>query len=119
MGAKPDELRENIANRLREAREAAGLSQGQVAKRLDMHRPTISEIEAGRRRVTGEDIARLSDLYGVDANWITEGQSGASAGTDKIMLAARQLSKLKDKDLDRLLKLLQMLRGAEGSDESK
>ena len=35
------------------------------------------------------------------------------------MLAARQLSKLKDKDLDRLLGLLQMLRGSEGGGESE
>ena len=37
-----------IAARIRAAREAAGLSQGQVARKLKMHRPTISEIEAGR-----------------------------------------------------------------------
>ena len=101
------------------ARETAGLSQGQVAKRLEMHRPTISEIEAGRRRVTGEEITRFGELYGVDANWITEGSIGSSEGTDKLMLAARQLSKLADKDLDRLLGLLQMLRGAGGKDESE
>ena len=42
-------MKECIASRLRSAREMAGLSQGQVAKMLGMHRPTISEIEAGRR----------------------------------------------------------------------
>jgi len=119
MTDKNVELREEIGGRLRMARETAGLSQGQVAKRLGMHRPTISEIEAGRRRVSGEEIAAFSELYGVDANWITEGSNTTSEGTDKIMLAARQLSKLKNKDLDRLLGLLQMLRGSEGSDAPK
>ena len=51
MKNRSAELREEIGGRLRMARETAGLSQGQVAKRLKMHRPTISEIEAGRRRV--------------------------------------------------------------------
>jgi transcriptional regulator with XRE-family HTH domain len=101
------------------ARETSGLSQGQVAKRLEMHRPTISEIEAGRRKVSAEEIASFGDLYGVDANWITEGSTGSSAGTDKLMLAARKLSNLKDKDLDKLLGLLQMLRGSEESDGRK
>ena len=36
-----------VAERLRLAREQAGLSQGQVARLLGKHRPTISEIEAG------------------------------------------------------------------------
>lgn len=119
MSKDSTELREAIAGRLRMARESAGLSQGQVAKRLGMHRPTISEIEAGRRRLSAEEIATFGDLYGVDANWITEGSGDTTAGTDKIMLAARQLSKLKNKDLDKLLGLLQMLRGTEGSDDSE
>jgi transcriptional regulator with XRE-family HTH domain len=113
------ELREGIAGRLRMAREAVGLSQGQVAKRLDMHRPTISEIEAGRRRVSAEEIASFAELYGIDANWITRGATGSVEDTDKIVLAARQLSMLKDKDLERLIHILQMLRGAGGKDESK
>ena len=35
-----------IANRLAEARKMAGLSQGQVARMIGLHRPAISEIEA-------------------------------------------------------------------------
>ena len=50
-----DSLRHGIAHRLRMAREMAGLSQGQVAKELGWHRPTVSEIEAGRRRVSAEN----------------------------------------------------------------
>ena len=117
MTDKNAERRAQIAGRLRMARETAGLSQGQVAKRLGMHRPTISEIEAGRRRVSAEEFAIFADMYGVDANWLTEGSSDRTEGTEKIMLAARQLSKLRDQDLDRLLDLLQMLRGGEGHNE--
>jgi transcriptional regulator with XRE-family HTH domain len=114
MNSRPSELREEIAGRLRMARETVGLSQGQVAKRLNMHRPTISEIEAGRRRVSAEEIAILAGLYGIDANWITEGSKGSVGDNDRILLAARQLSKLKDKDLERLMQLIQMLRGSRG-----
>ena len=110
-------LREKIAGRLRMAREAAGLSQGQVARRLKKHRPTISEIEAGRRRVTAEEITEFAELYGIDANWITEGAKNTVNDGDKILLAARQLSKLKDKDLERLMQLIQMLRGSGSEDE--
>lgn len=110
--------RTEIAARLRMAREAAGLSQGQVAKRLDLHRPSISEIEAGRRRVSAEELSALADMYGIDANWIVHGSS-QTRGSDKILLAARQLSKLKDRDLDRLMELIQMLRGSGKGHESE
>jgi transcriptional regulator with XRE-family HTH domain len=49
---------------LRAAREARGLSQGQVARRLGVHRPTVSEWEAGRTRVDALQLADLCALYG-------------------------------------------------------
>lgn len=109
--AKGTSNREQIAQRLRTAREAAGLKQAQVAKKLGLHRPTISEIEAGRRRVSAEELAVLADLYGVEVQWLTNTETSTKEESDKILIAARQLSKLKDRDLDRLMKLVNMLRG--------
>lgn len=59
----------DLAERLRIAREQAGLSQGQTAKLLDLHRPTISEIEAGRRKVKAEELAQFGEAYGVSVAW--------------------------------------------------
>ncbi len=99
----------SVPNRLREARDAAGLSQAQVAKKLQMHRPTITEIEAGRRRVTAEEIERFAKLYGVPIEWIVSGPSDKSPDP-RIMIAARELSKMSQTDLERLMKMLRMLR---------
>jgi len=111
---RPDHVstdRSIIASRLRLAREQAGLSQGQVAKLLEMHRPTISEIEAGRRRVSAEEIAEFARIYDVSVTWLT-GQDGSDRNTadDRVQLAARELSKLKKEDLDKVLRLLSSLR---------
>ncbi len=54
--------KKGLAMRLRWAREQAGLSQGQVAQRLDVHRPTISQIEAGERNVRIDELERLAAL---------------------------------------------------------
>jgi ppGpp synthetase/RelA/SpoT-type nucleotidyltranferase/DNA-binding XRE family transcriptional regulator len=59
-----------IAHRLHLARINATLSQGQAAKRLGMHRPTISQIEANKRRVTAEELITFSELYGVSVSWL-------------------------------------------------
>lgn len=103
-----------VADRLRLAREQAGLSQGQVAKMLDMHRPTISEIEAGRRRVAAEELAEFSRIYEVSVAWLTGSEGGDEGLDDRVKLAARELSKLKTDDLDKVLRLLSTMRKLKG-----
>jgi len=100
-----------IAARLRMAREMAGLSQGQVARMLGLHRPSISEAEAGRRRVSAEELARLAEIYGIGVSWLVcEETPDADPRRDRIDLAARELAKLKPDDLNRLMQLLQAIR---------
>lgn len=99
-----------LAQRLRAAREHAGLSQGQVAKMLDMHRPTISEVEAGRRKVTSEELTDFARIYEVTIAWLTSSEDDDKEIDDRVRLAARDLSKLKPEDLDKVLRLLSTIR---------
>jgi transcriptional regulator with XRE-family HTH domain len=111
-----------IAERLREARKLAGLSQGQVAKILGLHRPSVSEMEASNRRVSADELARLAEIYDVGVAWLLgEVPDTLDAQDPRLELAARELTKLKPEDLDRLLKLLAAMRNdstpnAEGGD---
>src|SRR5438874_2515177 len=111
MSEVQDAKRTAIAARLREARKAAGLSQGQVAKLLKMHRPTITEIEAGNRRVPAEELSTFAELYDVTISWLTA-ESDEKLKTDdpRLQLAAREIAKLKPEDLERLLTLLAAMR---------
>ena len=102
--------RKRIGARLCAARNAAGLTQGQVARLLGLHRPAISEIERGGRRVAADELAKLADIYGVGTDWIISKAGDDIQADDRILLAARQLSRMKDEDLDRLMKLISMLR---------
>lgn len=100
-----------LHGRLRRARKAAGLSQGQVAKLMGKHRPTISEIEAGNRRVTAEELAQFGELYDTKVSWLLgEAPERASSDDPRLQLAARELGKLNPDDLDRLLQLIAALR---------
>ena len=107
---EPDVTR-TLAARIRAAREQAGLSQGQAAKLLGMHRPTLSEIEAGRRRVSADELARFADIFGVSISWLAT--EHAEVADPMVELAARELAKLNDDDLDTVLRLLRTLRKAE------
>jgi transcriptional regulator with XRE-family HTH domain len=102
--------KKSVAVRLREARAYAGLSQSQVAKILSMHRPTISEIEAGRRRVSAEELAEFARIYDVNASWLlAESRDPSDAEAASIELAARELSKLKKEDRETVIRLLRSL----------
>jgi len=111
-----------IAERLKAARKLAGVSQGHVAKMLGLHRPSISEMEAGNRRVSADELVRLAEIYDVSVAWlIGEAPETIDAQDPRLELAARELTKLKPDDLDRLLKLLAVMRSdstpnAEGGD---
>ena len=100
-----------IAERLKEARKLAGVSQGHVAKILGLHRPSISGIEAGNRRVSADELARLAEIYDVGAAWLLgEAPETLDPQDPRLELAARELTKLKPDDLSRLLKLLAAMR---------
>lgn len=107
MSQTEDHKRSLIARRLKEARNLAGLSQTKAATLLDMHRPTITEIEAGNRRVTADELPRFAELYDVSVAWILgEAPDTLDASDPKLELAARELSKLKPEELQRLMRLL-------------
>lgn len=54
-----------VGERIAEARRAAGLSQSELAERVDLDRTKIVRIESGERRITALEIFRLADALGV------------------------------------------------------
>lgn len=108
----PEEVsaRTALAERLKRARKLAGLSQAQVAELMGFHRPTVSEIEAGRRKVASEELARFAELYHVSTTWLL-GQEDVGLSLNAIV-AARELEKMKPEDLERLLEIIAAIRAA-------
>jgi transcriptional regulator with XRE-family HTH domain len=103
-----DMLRVDIAKRIRIAREQAGLSQGQVAKILGYNRPTITEIEAGRRRVSAEELIQLSKIFKVSVSWLTDESNDEI--DPAVQLAARELGNLKKEDFNAVINFLNKMR---------
>lgn len=56
---------QQLGQRLREARIAAGMSQQDVANRLGMYQSTIALMEDGKRAVKALELGRLARLYGM------------------------------------------------------
>lgn len=104
--------RAEMAARIKDARKMAGLSQGQVARSLGLHRPSISEIESGNRRVAAEELTGMAELFDVSVSWLAGERAEKLDPQDaKLELAARELQRLKPDHLDRLLTILASLKG--------
>ncbi len=57
-----------VASNLRRVREAAGLSQEDLAIRAGFHRTYVSQIERAVNNATIDNICRLAELLGVDVH---------------------------------------------------
>lgn len=55
-----------FASRVRNARIRAGMSQDDLAKRLGVTRPSVSNIESGRQRVLAHTACAIADITGVE-----------------------------------------------------
>lgn len=58
--------REELGRRLRNAREARGLTQEAVAQHQGVSRPTVAQMELGNRAVTSLELDQLARLFGRD-----------------------------------------------------
>lgn len=54
-----------LADRIRVAREVAGIKQEQVAKALGMSRPNYVNLESGRMNIYAHHVWKLATIFGV------------------------------------------------------
>jgi len=55
-----------LARRIRQAREACGMTQEEVSERLGVSRPTVAQIELGNRAVSSLELDKLAYLFARD-----------------------------------------------------
>lgn len=98
---------ETVYERLKEARKNLKLSQEFVARQMRLSRPTISAIESGQRKVTAEELAGFSELYGISADELIYGKASEDA---QVEMFARAFSELSDIDRREIMSLIDFKR---------
>ena len=63
-----DVLMKKIGNRIKGIREREGLSQEDLAKRMEINRVAVSQIENGKRKICTEEIISLSRIFNVSTD---------------------------------------------------
>lgn len=91
MRLSEEELRE-IGNRLTECRIKMGLSQEQVAEKLNTSRNTISTIENGGQEFSLSKQRGFSQIYGVSLDYIMYGQSSKQTPQEELIQMIMELT---------------------------
>ncbi len=91
-----------INERIKNFRNQLHLSQEYVANFLGLNRATYTQMENGKRKITAEDVSRLSELFGVTADAIlNENQMSQPAA-----VFARSFEKLDENDQAEIMNLI-------------
>lgn len=96
----------DIGARLKEAREAAGLSQAQAAKLIGLDQAKISLIERGERSVKATELILFSEYYEAGYEWILGDTADCGVPQEWIDM----VEGMPDVDRRKLLRTLAMMR---------
>ena len=102
--------RQQLGERLREARKYLGLKQEDVAVYLKIPRTALVDIESGQRRVEAIELTRLAKLYKQPVSYFTGEDAAAAALPPSVAHLARQAAKLSDQDQEELGRFVEYLR---------
>lgn len=92
----------NISERIKSFRNQLHLSQEYVANFLCVNRATYTQMENGKRKITAEDISKLSGLFGVTADELLNGNKISQPAT----VFARSFEKLDENDQAEIMNLI-------------
>jgi len=74
----------NLGSRIKYARERAGLSQEDVARRFKVHRAAVSQWENGKTRPASGKLAELADVLSVSAEWLLGNDYACTTGAGAV-----------------------------------
>lgn len=92
----------NVQERIKYYRTNLNLTQEYVAKYLDVSRATFTQIENGNRKITIDDLSKLSNLFGVSADNLLNGDDTSSPAT----VFARSFEQLDEQDKAEIMNLI-------------
>jgi len=70
MAHQVNNLDNLLSKRIRSIRERLGYSQERLAELLGISRVTVSQMEAGRRKLSASDLKKLSDILEIPADYL-------------------------------------------------
>ena len=91
-----------LCERIKKYRTELHLSQGYVAKYLEMSRASFNQMENGKRNVLAEEVSKLCELFGVTSDALLYGDRVSEPG----IVFMRSFEKLDEADQAEIMNLI-------------
>ncbi len=95
-------MNKQLFERLKEARKNLGLSQEYVSKQIGVHRSVITAMELGLRKVSSEELKKLSEVYGTTLDELVYGNDRNA----DVKMFARSFAELTEIDKKEIMNLI-------------
>ena len=83
----------NLQSKITDLRKRSGLSQEEMAEKLNVSRQTISRWEVGSAQPDAENLRQLSQLFGVTADYLLNDAYDSDADLPRVKRAEETLEK--------------------------
>ena len=100
---RKEEMRDELGLRIRKAREGLHISQDYLAKRVNINRTAMVQIENGNRNVSADELSAFSEVFGISADELLNGKKFDMPQ----MVFARSFSELDETDQNEILNLIE------------
>lgn len=95
-----------LFERIKKARTDLHLSQDYVARFLGVSRTAVVEIESNRRKVSADELGKLSELFQIPADELLNGRNTEMP----VQMFARRFGSLDEADQQEILNLIEFKR---------
>lgn len=99
-----------LHERIRNARTSLHLSQDYVAKYLGIGRSAVAEIESNKRKVSAEELGKLSELFLIPSDELLHGKRTPMPA----QIFARSFEELDEVDQTEILNLIELKKALKG-----
>ncbi len=97
-----ENLLKGMGKRIAARRKALGITQEEIAEKLDVSTQMISNLECGKKAIRLQNLVKLSEILNISIDYLLTGKQMISNDYSE---TARQLSKLDERDFS-MIKIL-------------
>lgn len=99
----------NIGKKLKELRLSRGWKQTDVAGKVGLSRPAISNIESGKRALTLSTLQRFCEVYNIDISYFGISTDSYDEAVDLVTRIEALFNDLSDSEKDELYRTIMKL----------
>lgn len=98
----------SLPNKIINLRESKDWSQAELARRLDVNKSVMNRIESGERKVSSDELKKLSDIFDVSTDYLL-GRTD-DKGKVPILIAAHLDDDLTEEQLDEVKNFIDFIK---------